>query len=77
MAIEVSAYCVKLVGAICKLIAEFDEFQCCYFNGIAFRTNLVARNVKLIGDSLKLTGKTFIMNLRFLLMKSKNISLLY
>ena len=37
-----------------------DEFEFWFFTAITFRAKLITRNVKLIGESLKLTGKTYI-----------------
>ena len=41
----------------CWIWVAKDEFECWYFTAIAFWAKLIARNVKLIGDSLNLTGK--------------------
>ena len=44
----------------CWIWVAKDEFEFWYFTAIAFRTKLIARNVKLIGESLKLTRKSYI-----------------
>ena len=56
---------VALIGAICNLIAELlilsdqRRIWILILYRVAFRAKLNARNVKLIGESLKLTGKTY------------------
>ena len=39
---------------------HINEFHCRFVIAITFRTKALERNVKLIGDSLNLTGKTYI-----------------